>query len=212
MAQPNIYLEPDKYYHIYNRGNAGDKLFYSEDNYNYFLEKYFQYIQPIADTLCFCLMPNHFHFLIRIKSLDVIKTHYFEKYKTNNQVEIGVNTYNHFISKQFSNLFNGYSHAINKQRSRYGSLFSRAFKRKEVNSEEYLKNVILYIHLNPVKHGYSGLLTDWKHSSYNLILSQSSRKINSEEIIKLFGDSNNFEQTHKLKNLNHLLEADMESE
>jgi len=63
-----IPLEPDKYYHIYNHAVGGDNLFCSNENFNYFLQKYKHYITPIADTFAYCLMPNHFHLAVRIKS------------------------------------------------------------------------------------------------------------------------------------------------
>ena len=61
-------LKPDETYHIFNRANGNEKIFLSSENYRFFLEKFKLHIQPIADTYCYCLLPNHFHFLIRIKS------------------------------------------------------------------------------------------------------------------------------------------------
>lgn len=63
---------PGYTYHVYNRANGNEKLFLSNEK-RYFLEKYTIYISPIADTFCYCLMPNHFHFLIRIKNEEKIK-------------------------------------------------------------------------------------------------------------------------------------------
>ncbi|HRP60464.1 MAG TPA: transposase, partial [Vicingus sp.] len=57
-------LETKCYYHIYNRANGSEKIFLNEENYLFFLQKYIEYIHPIAETYCYCLMPNHFHFLI----------------------------------------------------------------------------------------------------------------------------------------------------
>lgn len=66
-------IEFGHYYHIYNRGNNGDIIFFEDKNYTYFLSLYLKYIHPIADTFCWCLLKNHFHFLIRIKELDEIE-------------------------------------------------------------------------------------------------------------------------------------------
>ncbi len=60
-------IEYGYYYHIYNRGINGTDLFWSDDNYSYFMELYFKYIDLVADTYAWCLMKNHFHFLVRIK-------------------------------------------------------------------------------------------------------------------------------------------------
>ena len=61
-------LNPDQFYHIYNRGNGGQLIFYQEKNYYYFLEKIKKYMLEYWDTYSFCLIPNHFHLLVKIKS------------------------------------------------------------------------------------------------------------------------------------------------
>lgn len=66
-------LEPDKFYHIYNRANRNEKIFLNTGNYQFILRKYQQYIEAIVETFCYCLMPNHFHLLIKIKSPEEIK-------------------------------------------------------------------------------------------------------------------------------------------
>ena len=61
-------LVPETFFHIFNRGNKGIKIFYQERNYSYFLKKYAKALSPYLDTYAYCLIPNHFHFLVRIKS------------------------------------------------------------------------------------------------------------------------------------------------
>jgi REP element-mobilizing transposase RayT len=61
-------LQPGKYYHIYNRGINRENIFFETRNYPYFLELYAKYIEPIANTFAYCLMRNHFHLLVRIKT------------------------------------------------------------------------------------------------------------------------------------------------
>lgn len=56
-----------QYYHICNRGKSGVDLFREQRNYPYFLKLYAQYIEPVADTCAYRLLPNHFHFLVRVK-------------------------------------------------------------------------------------------------------------------------------------------------
>jgi len=62
-----IPLQPGKYYYIYNRGNNRENIFLEERNYPYFLRHYARHIEPVADTFVYCLLRNHFHFLVRIK-------------------------------------------------------------------------------------------------------------------------------------------------
>ena len=65
-------LNPDQFYHIYNRGNGGQWIFYKEKNYPYFLEKYKAYMLEYWDTYAYCLLPNHFHLMIKVKSVGAI--------------------------------------------------------------------------------------------------------------------------------------------
>ncbi len=75
-------LQPETFYHIYNHANGSDNLFREEDNYNYFLRQWEKYISPIANTYAYCLMPNHFHALIRIKAIEeILAIDRFKKFK-----------------------------------------------------------------------------------------------------------------------------------
>jgi hypothetical protein len=66
-------LEPNNFYHIYNRGVNGTQLFYKKDNYYYFLEKYAQYLSAYLDTYAYCLLGNHFHLLVKVKDIELKK-------------------------------------------------------------------------------------------------------------------------------------------
>src|SRR5690554_7732864 len=66
----------EKYYHIYNHANGDENLFREQKNYEYFLEKYKQHINPIAETIAWCLMPNHFHLLVKMKTEEEIVAAY----------------------------------------------------------------------------------------------------------------------------------------
>lgn len=75
-------FEPGVFFHLFNHGNGNDNLFRCDDNYNYFILKYTEYIKPIVDTYAYCLLPNHFHYLIKIREeekLTFIQEIYFEK-------------------------------------------------------------------------------------------------------------------------------------
>jgi putative transposase len=154
-------LQPSTYYHIFNHANGDEDLFWETENYRYFLQQYYKHINNIADTYCYCLMPNHFHLLVRIKTKEAITTH-LPGFKNLEGVAAS-----NMLSKQFSNFFNGYSKAFNKKYERRGSLFLKNFTKKAIIQKDYLLAVILYIHLNPVKHGFTCQPADWKWSSYH---------------------------------------------
>lgn len=187
-------LEPGYSYHIYNHANGCENLFRCDDNYQYFLKRYEHYIAPIVDTLAYCLMPNHFHLLVRIKKETDLR--YLQGFENLGGVAI-----ERFISKQFSNFFNSYSKAFNKMYSRKGSLFNQNFRRKRIKTEENLKNAIAYIHLNPVHHEFVTNLYDWKYSSYHSFFSFKQTLVKKNEILKLFNDLENFKYHQHIKNL-----------
>ena len=67
MAEMVVTLEEGKYYHIYNRGINSCVLFEHEEDFRRFLSLVEKYILPVADIYAWVIMPNHFHFLIRIR-------------------------------------------------------------------------------------------------------------------------------------------------
>jgi len=144
-------FECEYVYHIYTHANGKDLIFREEANYKYFLDKLVKYIVPIAEIYAYCLMPNHFHLLLRFKNLDDILNEDEHKY----------------LMKQFSNLLNGYAKAYNKRYNRKGSLFLDYLKRKRVDDEKYLTKLLHYIHNNPVNHGFVEDISEWKYSSYH---------------------------------------------
>jgi putative transposase len=180
---------PDRYYHIFNRGINDENIFKNDNNYFYFLQKLKQYIQPIASIYSYCLMSTHFHFLVKIKNEQEIRTIFNDDKNTDHTIET-------IISQQFSNFFNGYSQTINKMFTRTGSLFETPFRRKEITSNEYLTQIILYIHLNPIKHKLSIDYKTFLYSSYHAII--NSNTIESNKVIEWFGNKNDFIQNHDL--------------
>ena len=159
-----IQLEPDKTYHLFNRGNGNEIIFVNDENYRFFLQKYAEYVSVIADTFCYCLMPNHFHFLLRIKEEAVLRSIFskvpnfgkdqnFGKVQNFGKGETEKISLEKKLSKQFSNFFSSYSQAFNKQQGRKGSLFMKNFKRNLVENEAYRNKLVHYIHHNPVEAG-----------------------------------------------------------
>ena len=133
-------LTPGNFYHIYNHAVGGRNLFREADNYEYFLHLYDKHASPVAETFAWVLMPNHFHLLVRIKDNTEISD------LTGFQSLSGLKPAHQY----FSNLFNAYTKAFNKRFGCRGALFERPFKRKLIDNKTHLKNVVLYIHNNPV--------------------------------------------------------------
>ena len=66
MGNDRIPLEPNNFYHIYNRGINGCPIFNETANYEYFIDLYDKYISSVAETFAWVSMGNHFHLLVRI--------------------------------------------------------------------------------------------------------------------------------------------------
>ena len=183
-------MQPGAYYHVYNHANGDENLFRQDENYHYFLRLWAKYIEPIADTYAYCLMPNHFHALIRIKAEEHIRK--INSVRADMPMEL-------YISRTFSNLFNAYAKAFNKMYDRRGSLFNRPFKAKEVSNDSYLTAVMVYIHRNPVHHGFCTAMEDWPFSSYHALLSGQVTKLNRAEALQWFSGSDEFKKSHRLE-------------
>ena len=186
-------LEPETYYHIYNRGINSGKIYSAEENYLFFLSKFAKYLNPVCDVFAYCLMPNHFHFIIRVKSEDEIRTFVkvqnFEK-GGDEKHEKGLHAFDSVVSKQIGKFISSYSQAYNKVNNRHGPLLESPFKRIRIDSEEYLRNLIIYIHLNPMDLKLN--FEHYKFSSFNSILSNAKTNLKREEVINIFGDKENF--------------------
>ena len=190
----NEILEPDAFYHIYNRGINSEKIFATEENYLFFLSKFKTYLNPVCEVFAYCLMPNHFHFLIKVKSENEIKTFVKDFDDAVTKQEKGLHAFDSIVSKQIGKFISSYSQAYNRVANRHGPLLESPFKRKRVINEEYLRNLIIYIHLNPInlKQNYK----TYFFSSYKAILSRDKKNLRREEIVAVFGDVDNFIYSH----------------
>jgi len=198
-----IPLTSGKFYHIFNNGNNGINLFYNPKNYGYFLRKYDEYLSDYLETFCFCLMPNHFHLLVRVKEINNMNENAFrlndwkklkDKAETENKDLAGL-----IVSESFRRFFMAYTKAVNKQEEREGSLFKKYFKRKEVTNLKYLQQLVCYIHRNPVHHGFNIEFADYPWNSYSRMLEERITKLQKKDVIDWFGDRENYMFMHQQK-------------
>jgi len=193
MSKTNFPLITGKFYHIYNRGNNSATVFFEERNYQYFLRLYEQYINPVATTYAYCLMKNHFHILVRIK--------------TEQERLVGAEGKLSEISelkpawRHFNNFFIAFAKGMNKAYERSGSMMEKPYRRKLIDSDYYFLKLITYIHLNPQKHRQTTDYRYWPWSSYQeLQLPQKQQKIISgPEVLELCGGFKAFQAIHTLQ-------------
>ena len=130
-------LIKDNIYHIYNQGNNRQKIFYNRDNYLFFLQKMNDYLLPYCDVLAWCLMPNHFHWMVYVRETELESVMRrggteIDRVSSKREARRGatqsrtptVSNLNQAIGIMLSS----YTRAINQQQSRSGSLFRQKTK------------------------------------------------------------------------------------
>ena len=225
MTSPSPLLY-DTYYHIYNRGVNGENIFVEDRNYDLFLRLYEKYLSPVTDLFAYCLLRNHFHVSVRVKSVEEIKEtlkisvpkstlrgssaniplveqnnsandrHGQSRKPLGTKSLVSSSLGSRYVSNQFSNFFNAYAKTINKAYGRTGSLFEHPFERIPITTERQFWNVIAYIHQNPQKHGFVKDFRDWKYSSYGVILTGRPTVVKHNEVMKWFGTREDYLSLH----------------
>lgn len=178
-------LENGTFYHVYNRGSEKRAIFLQPRDYKRFTKTlaYYQYLGPkqsfskfssinlksfkpelnkkLVDIICYCLMPNHFHFLL--------------KQLIDNGISI-------FISQ----VCNSYTKYFNTKYSRVGALLQGVFKAELIETDEQFLHVSRYIHLNPIVSGLIKNLNNYPYSSYQEFIYQNQGLCNTTEILNFF--------------------------
>ena len=193
MGNKRIPLEPEKYYHIYDHSCGSENLFRNQDNYFYFLKKYIEYLSPVFETFAYCLMPNHFHFLIKVKSEESLAL-YFKS--SGSKIFNKENNIYDAVIHQVGSFLNAYTKAYNKAFNRRGSLFVQSFKRKHIDDDIYFTKLIHYIHRNPVHHNFVNNLSDWKYSSFHSIISDKETYLEQQQVIEWSGGIKEYLEFH----------------
>jgi putative transposase len=187
-------LEPNQVYHVFNRGNNRQQIFFEKDNYYYFLKKVKRYLAPNCDILAFCLMPNHFHFLIHANEKS-IKPHKRGKQPLSNRTGRPPKRLTHF-AWGLQQLLSSYAKGINKRYNRTGSIFQQNTKSKKTSSESFVDDYsawcFIYIHNNPKTAGFVNSPEEYEFTSYKDYLDNNMNSICNLELAKdlLFYEQN----------------------
>ncbi len=186
-----IPLVNGQFYHIYNRGVEKRRVFEDRRCYKRFLQviSYYQLEGPkpkfshsfdnklfkidpskkIVDIISYCLMPNHFHLLIK-------------------QLKDGG------ISEFIAKLINSYTKFYNLKYTRVGPLFQGPFKAVLIESDEQLTHVSRYIHLNPIASFLVKDLDQYEWSSYKEYVGGVKDFCQKEEILGFFKDGADYQK------------------
>jgi hypothetical protein len=195
MTNPT-HLGQGQIYHVQARGQAGGDIFFEDRTYAHFVRLYAKTVGPVADTYAYCLLPDHAHLLIRLRTL--AETPALAKNpRVPKDLEPG-----HLISI----LLNAYTKAINNAYGRSGDLFQKPFGRVEVSSDVHLVHLVAYIHQNPERHGRVGDFREWPHSSYHALLSDEPAQVKRQEVLAWFDGPAHFRQFHEYPVIEALIE------
>jgi putative transposase len=140
MPRRTVQFCPGECYHLYNRGNNRERIFFAGENYAFFLRQWRKYVSPACDVVAYCLMPTHYHVLVLLK--------------------------HEGLSHCMQLLSISYTKAINTRNRRVGVVFQGAFQAKHIDRNDHLVHLSRYIHLNPVLAGLVKEAEGWEFSSY----------------------------------------------
>jgi len=169
MPRRLVPFVPGSYYHIYNRGNNRQTVFFETDNYLYFLRGIKKHLLPVVDLISYCLMPTHYHLLTRVKDF---RNQTSEVSKTSE------------VSFAMQKLLISYTKAVNKRFDRVGSLFQGAFQAKPITNSQQLLHLCRYIHANPVKDELVADPADWPYSNYLEWIGEREGKLVDHEFVQ----------------------------
>ena len=144
-------------FHIYNQSNDRSSIFREHENYQFFLGKMIRQLKPVSHLLAYCLMPNHFHFLL-IPKTDFRSGLNLEK------VPLDVMPTTE-LSEAMKRLQMGYTKSFNKYFGLSGSRFRQ--DAKAILHSQGIRKGFWYIHNNPVKAKLVEKPSEWGYSSYN---------------------------------------------
>ena len=164
MPRGPRFVFENAFYHVFNRGINKQQIFFSDDDYFFFLNK-LKSLQKKYDhsIYAFCLMPNHYHISIQTRKVP--------------------------ISKIISSLATSYSMYFNRTYSHLGPVFQNRFKSILIENDNYFLKLSQYIYLNPIK---SGLATDpalYKFSSIREALGKEPINYLDQDITRLIGET-----------------------
>jgi len=171
--------ESNNYYHIYNHASGEKNLFNDHLDFIDFMGKFDKYFSNIFDLFAYCLMPNHFHFLVRVKDEVFIKEKIVKEIDSEAKQKYisGNDELNALIEDQYRRFFSSSSIKYNKKYKTTGQLFLNRHKRIFLEPDFRLKYILCYIHHNPIHHKFRKNYGEWTYCSYQKYLESNDSYI-----------------------------------
>ena len=205
MPTPDEFKAPfysNCFYHIVCKSIDGLPLFNEPKDYAVFLERFKKFNRGFMDVWAYCLMLNHAHYIVKVKSAAAIESYVSQllpQEKTKAMVSFLADTNNELltdavIERQMNSFLVSYANYVNNKYHRKGGIFQKPFKRIQVSGDSHLQQAIVYVHANAQKHGIVNDFKEYGYSSYNEAINNYT---DSESMIDFFGGEEKYIQVHK---------------
>ncbi len=189
------------FYHIVCKSIDGLPLFHDIKDYSIFLERFKKFNHGFLDIWAYCLLLNHAHFIIKVKSAASIESYISEllpEQRTKTMISFLADTNNEsltdaVIERQMNSFLVSYANYINNKYNRKGGIFQKPFKRIQISSDGHLQQAIVYVHANAQKHGIVNDFKTYGYSSYNEAINNYT---DSKSVIDFFGGVEKYMQVH----------------
>lgn len=193
------------HYHLVFKSIDGLLLFRQDADYQTFLKRFAQFTGFVMDTWAYCLLNNHAHFIIKIKSIEAIITNIKQRELPKQTVAMKKilatpdeqDVFDEMVERQVNSFMVSYANYTKNKYQHHGGLFQKPFKRIQIDSDVHLQVAIIYTHANPVKHKVFNDYLFFPYSSYALFLVRTSHYCAVEEVLIFFGGVEKFILLHK---------------
>jgi putative transposase len=193
-------LEQGHYYHLYNRGAGRSNLFQEGKDYHRFIDKYWYYMFFSVETYAWCLIQNHFHVLIKVRSLHQQEVLFQKSKETYPKGSFFGDNFDHAKpfdpGVQLRHLMNSYTKYFNNKYDRSGTLVEGTYKRKRITDENHFNHLLCYIHRNPVHHGICRNYEDYSYTSYHDYFGNKKSLTETQKGLTNFGGLINLQKAH----------------
>lgn len=227
-----IPLRQGCFYHVFNCGINGEIIFREPNDYARFHNSIYKYLIPVTDIYAWCLMSNHFHLLFQVKenityrfSKDSSKADISQKGEDVSfedvkwlTIDLSASSASDSINKKkkpnpsrhMAHMLSSHTRYINRKYGRHGNLFERPTKRIEISNSQYLRNILVYIHNNPVHHGFCKHPFEYPWSSYHEYINNDPLICKKGTMLKWFTNTESFIHLHEDKSNKYYSENELD--
>jgi len=196
---------PEAFYHIVCKSIDALFLFHDNKDYQVFTERFKKFTGDFIDIWSFCLIPNHTHYIVKVKSIEAI-IQFIESTATEN-LTAAMNSFytdsknellfNKMIERQMNSFLVSYANYINNKYNRNGGTFQKPFKRIQIKEEGHLQQAIIYTNANAQKHRLADDFKNYPFTSYLAVLENDHYYVDAQSVLNFFHGAEKFKLIHK---------------